>query len=82
MTTTWTVVVTEEADSWSKWQLGGSTSQATVVVEPRSWLGLAFEARDPLAGRRAIYDIDTALYDISQDNPHEFAEEKRALRRR
>jgi hypothetical protein len=75
VTTTWTFVVTEEADTWSKWQLGGSTWQATVVVEPRRWLGLAFEARDRVSDRRATYDIDTDLYDISQDKQREFAEE-------
>jgi hypothetical protein len=75
VTTTWTVVVTEEADTWSKWRLGGSTWQATVVVEPRRWLGLAFEARGRVPGRRATYDIDTDLYDISQDKQREFAEE-------
>lgn len=75
VTTTWTVVVTEEADTWSKWRLGGSTWQVTVVVEPQRWLGLAFEARDAVTGRRATYDIDTDLYDISQDKQREFAEE-------
>jgi hypothetical protein len=75
VTTSWTVVVTEQAGTWSKWQLGGSTWQATVTVEPRCWLGLTFEARDPAAGRRATYDIDTDLYDISQDEQREFAEE-------
>jgi len=74
-TTPWTVVVTEVADAGSKWQLGGSTWQATVVVEPRHWLGLEFEARDPVTGKRATYDIDTDLYDISQDKQREFAEE-------
>lgn len=69
-TTTWKVV-TEE----TKWQLGGATWQATVVVEPRRWLGLEFEVRDPVAGRRATYDIDTDLYDISQDKQREFADE-------
>ena len=75
VTTTWTVVVTEGADSGSKWQLEGSTWQAAVVIEPRRWLGLAFEARDPAAGKCATYDIDTDLYDISQDDQREFAEE-------
>ncbi|NIH83813.1 hypothetical protein [Amycolatopsis granulosa] len=75
MSTTWTVVVTDEGDGWSKWRLGGPTWQADVIVEPRSWLGLAFEARDPVTGRRATYDIDTDLYDISQDNQREFADE-------
>ncbi|WP_020419003.1 hypothetical protein [Amycolatopsis sp. ATCC 39116] len=73
--TTWTVVVTEEAGGGSKWRLAGSTWEATVVVEPRRWLGLTFEARDPLAGRSATYDIDTDLYDISLDDQREFAEE-------
>ncbi|WIX99708.1 hypothetical protein QRX60_37495 [Amycolatopsis mongoliensis] len=73
-TTTWTVVVTETGTG-SKWDLGGSTWQATVIVEPRRWLGLEFEARDPVSGRRATYDIDTDLYDISQDGQREFADE-------
>lgn len=38
-------------------------------------LGLAFEARDPATDRRATYDIDTDLYDISQDKQRAFAEE-------
>jgi hypothetical protein len=76
VSTTWTVVVvTDEFGVLSRWQLSGSTWQATVVVEPRRWLGLEFEARDPAAGRRATYDIDTDLYDISQDKQREFAEE-------
>ena len=75
VTTTWTVVGTDEADTGSKWQLGGSTWQATVVVDPRRWLGLAFEARDRVTGRLATYDIDTDLYDIAQDKQREFAEE-------
>ncbi|WP_244162277.1 hypothetical protein [Amycolatopsis regifaucium] len=46
-----------------------------MVVDPRRWLGLAFETLDPVTGRRATYDIDTDLYDISQDEQREFAEE-------
>ncbi|MDT7723844.1 MAG: hypothetical protein QOI21_420 [Actinomycetota bacterium] len=75
VSTTWTVVVTDEIGALSRWQLSGSTWQATVVVEPRRWLGLVFEALDPVTGRRATYDIDTDLYDISQDKHREFAEE-------
>ena len=75
VSTTWTVVVTEEAGALSRWQLSGTTWQATVVVEPQRWLGLEFEARDPVTGRRTTYDIDTDLYDISQDKQREFAEE-------
>jgi hypothetical protein len=74
VTTTWTVVVTE-AGTCSKWELGGSTWQAAVVVDPRRRLGLEFEARDPVSGRRATYDIDTDLYDISRDDQREFADE-------
>jgi hypothetical protein len=73
--TTWTVVVTEQAGAGSHWQLGGATWQATVIVEPRRWLGLAFEARDPVSGRRATYDIDTDLYPIAQDEQRAFADE-------
>ncbi|VVJ18120.1 Uncharacterised protein [Amycolatopsis camponoti] len=72
--TTWTVVA-EEAGAGSTWRLGGRTWQATVVVEPRRWLGLEFEARDPVGGRRATYAIDTDLYDISRDEQREFADE-------
>jgi hypothetical protein len=36
---------------------------------------LEFEARDPVTGRRATYDIDTDLYDLSQDEQREFADE-------
>jgi hypothetical protein len=68
-------MVTEESDSSPKWQLSGSTWQATVVVEPQRWLGLDFEVRDPVSGRRTTYDIDTDLYDISQDKQREFADE-------
>ncbi|MEC3979618.1 hypothetical protein [Amycolatopsis sp. H20-H5] len=75
MTTTWTVEVTDENDTLSRWQLSGSTWQASVVVEPQRWLGLDFEARDPVTGRRTTYDIDTDLYDISRDEQREFAEE-------
>jgi hypothetical protein len=75
VTTTWAVVVTEEAGAWSRWQLGGSTWEATVFVEPRRWLGLEFEARDPVTGKRATYDIDTDLYDLALDSRREFADE-------
>ncbi|MEU4520660.1 hypothetical protein AB0F52_18410 [Amycolatopsis sp. NPDC024027] len=57
------------------WQLSGSTWQATVIVAPGRWLGLEFAAHDPVTGRRATYDIDTDLYDISQDEQRWFAEE-------
>ncbi|MEV7548083.1 hypothetical protein AB0N89_00495 [Amycolatopsis sp. NPDC089917] len=69
-TTTWTVEVIG-----SRWQLSGSIWEAAVDVEPRRWLGLAFEAMDPVTGKRATYDIDTDLYDLSQDKQREFAEE-------
>ncbi|KDN20145.1 hypothetical protein [Amycolatopsis rifamycinica] len=59
-----------ETDSW---RLGGSTWRATVIVAPGRWLGLEFEARDPATGRSATYDIDTDLYDISQEAQREFA---------
>jgi hypothetical protein len=75
VTTRWTVVVTDEIGASSRWQLSGSTWQATVTVEPQRWLGLEFEARDPVTGKRATYDIDTDLYDISKDEHREFAEE-------
>ncbi|GLY42611.1 hypothetical protein Amsp01_086340 [Amycolatopsis sp. NBRC 101858] len=67
-------VVTEDTGTGSKWQLGGVTWRATVLVE-RRWLGLQFEAWEPVTGRRATYDIDTDLYDISRDAHREFAEE-------
>ncbi|WP_410616663.1 hypothetical protein [Amycolatopsis sp. lyj-109] len=57
------------------WQLSGSTWQATVLVNPGHWLGVEFEARDPVTGRRTTYDIDTDLYDISQESQREFAGE-------
>jgi len=75
VTTTWKVVVTDEADTLSRWQLSGLTWQATVIVDPLSWLGLEFEMRDPVAGKRTTYDIDTDLYDISRDKQREFADE-------
>ncbi|MFB9927632.1 hypothetical protein ACFFRC_23210 [Amycolatopsis halotolerans] len=58
-----------------RWQLSGPTWQATVIVDPRRWLGVEFEARDPASGKRVTYDIDTDLYDISQESHREFAEE-------
>lgn len=73
-TTSWTVAA-EKTGTGSTWRLGGSTWRATVVVEPRRWLGLEFEARDPVTGRRATYDIDTDLYDIARPDQREFAEE-------
>ncbi len=73
-TTSWSVVV-EETGTGSTWRLGGSTWQATVIVEPWRWIGLEFEARDPVTGKRATYDIDTDLYDISRDEQREFADE-------
>ncbi|GHG14287.1 hypothetical protein GCM10017567_35010 [Amycolatopsis bullii] len=71
----WTVVVTDEVGALSRWRLSGSTWQATVTVEPQRWLGLEFEARDPVTGKRTTYDLDTDLYDISKDEQREFAEE-------
>jgi hypothetical protein len=73
-TTSWTVEVTE-AGACVKWQLSGSTWQAAVIVEPERWLGLEFEARDPVSGRRATYDIETDLYPIARDDQREFAGE-------
>lgn len=69
-TTPWTVV----DEGAGRWRLAGSTWQATVLVEPRRWLGLQFEARDPVTGRRATYEIDTDLYDLSQEKHREFAD--------
>ncbi|MFJ1765730.1 hypothetical protein ACIOD2_35760 [Amycolatopsis sp. NPDC088138] len=74
-TTRWTVAVTDEIGALSRWRLSGSTWQAVVTVEPERWLGLEFEARDPVTGKRAGYDIDTDLYDIARDEQREFAEE-------
>ncbi|MET9259427.1 hypothetical protein [Amycolatopsis sp. NPDC004079] len=71
-TTAWTVAAD---DASVRWQLSGSTWQATVIVDPRRWLGVEFEARDPASGSRVTYDIDTDLYDISQERHREFAEE-------
>lgn len=71
-TTTWTVVVD---DASVRWQLSGLTWQATVIADPRRWLGVEFEARDPATGKLVTYDIDTDLYDISQENQREFAAE-------
>ncbi|MGW7535346.1 hypothetical protein [Amycolatopsis sp. NPDC054798] len=71
-TTTWTVVAD---DASVRWQLAGLTWQATVIVDPRRWLGLEFAAQDPETGKRVTYDIDTDLYDISQDSQREFAAE-------
>lgn len=59
----------------SRWELSGSGWQAVVDVEPRRWLGLAFEALDPVTGKRATYDIDTDLYDLTRDDQRDFAEE-------
>lgn len=73
-TTGWTVVVTDEIGALPRWRLSGSTWQAVVTVEPQRWLGLEFEARDPVTGKRATYDIDTDLYDIARDDQREFAE--------
>lgn len=75
VTTRWTIVVTDEVAGSSTWQLSGSTWRAIVKVEPQRWLGLEFEARDPVTGKRATYDIDTDLYDISKGEQREFAEE-------
>ncbi|MEA5360168.1 hypothetical protein VA596_11530 [Amycolatopsis sp., V23-08] len=72
--TTWTVV-TDEIGDLSRWRLSGSTWRAVVDVEPRRWLGMQFEAWEPATGRRATYDIDTDLYDISRDEQREFAGE-------
>ncbi|MFE5507848.1 hypothetical protein ACFQ73_35110 [Amycolatopsis japonica] len=59
----------------SRWELGGSDWRAVVDVEPRRWLGLAFEALDPVTGKSATYDIDTDLYDLTRDDQREFAQE-------
>ncbi|RSN61558.1 hypothetical protein DMH01_17585 [Amycolatopsis sp. WAC 04182] len=59
----------------STWEFGGPEWEAAVDVVPRRWLALAFEALDPVTGKRATYDIDTDLYDLSQDRQREFAEE-------
>ncbi|MBB1154421.1 MULTISPECIES: hypothetical protein [Amycolatopsis] len=71
-TTPWPVAVD---DASVRWQLSGLTWQATVIVDPRRWLGVEFEARDPATGKLVTYDIDTDLYDISHDKYREFAAE-------
>ncbi|WP_162834297.1 hypothetical protein [Amycolatopsis circi] len=71
-TTSWTVVAD---DASVRWQLSGLTWQATVLVDPQRWLGVEFAARDPASGKRVTYDIDTDLYNISQDKYFEFAGE-------
>ncbi|WP_409185866.1 hypothetical protein F9C11_17125 [Amycolatopsis sp. VS8301801F10] len=71
-TTPWTVVAD---DASVRWQLSGLTWQATVIVDPRRWLGMEFEAWDPATGKRTTYAIDTDLYDISQAKYRDFAEE-------
>jgi hypothetical protein len=73
--TNWTVAVADRDTSASRWQIGGSTWDAIVVVDPQRWIGLEFEARDPVLGRRVGYDIDTDLYDITQDAERDFADE-------
>lgn len=67
-TTTWTVVAD---DASGRWQLAGLTWQATVIVDPRRWLGVEFAAQDPETGKRVTYDIDTDLFDISQESQRE-----------
>ncbi|MFD5247517.1 hypothetical protein ACFWIW_23455 [Amycolatopsis sp. NPDC058340] len=59
----------------STWRLDGSIWRAVVDVEPGRWLRLAFEALDPMTGKRATYDIDTDLYNLAHDEQREFAEE-------
>lgn len=71
--TSWTVVPTNDSAAASRWRLAGSIWEATVIVDPSRWIGLEFEARDPVTGRRASYDIDTDLYDITQEREHDFA---------
>lgn len=71
-TTTWKVTAD---DTSVRWQLIGLTWQTTVIVDPRRWLGLEFEARVPATGKLVTYDIDTDLYDITQERQREFAEE-------
>lgn len=71
-TTAWTVVAD---DASVRWQLSGLTWQATVIVDPQRWLGVEFEVQDPASGKRVTYDIDTDLYDISQESQREFAAE-------
>ncbi|SFO51047.1 hypothetical protein [Amycolatopsis rubida] len=70
-TTAWTVAAD---DASVRWRLSGLTWQATVIVD-RRWLGVEFEARDPATGKLVTYDIDTDLYDISQEGQREFAAE-------
>ncbi|WP_432855144.1 hypothetical protein ACQPXB_21745 [Amycolatopsis sp. CA-161197] len=69
-----TVVNPDETGALSRWQLSGLNWKAIVTVEPQRWLGLEFETRNPVTGKRATYDIDTDLYDISKDENREFSE--------
>ncbi|MBE1577132.1 hypothetical protein ACFORH_08140 [Amycolatopsis roodepoortensis] len=59
----------------STWGFGGPEWEAVVDVVPHRWLALAFEALDPVTGKRATYDIDTDLYDLTRDDQRGFAEE-------
>ncbi|MEU4674695.1 hypothetical protein AB0F91_43805 [Amycolatopsis sp. NPDC023774] len=75
-TTRWAVTAANaEVGALSRWQLSGLNWRAIVTVEPHRWLGLEFETRDPVTGKRATYDIDTDLYDISKDDNREFSDE-------
>lgn len=65
--TNWQITATEDDGSASKWQIVGSTWKAIVIVDALRWIGLEFEARDPVTDRRLSYDIDTDLYPITQD---------------
>lgn len=71
--TTWKVVAIDNGNGASTWQIGGSTWEATVTVDPKRWFVLEFEARDPVTNRAAKYDIDTDLYDISRPQHNDFA---------
>lgn len=59
----------------SRWELSVSTWKAIVVVDPKRWIGLEFEARDPMMDRRVTYDIGTDLYDITANADRRFAGE-------
>jgi len=71
--TSWTVVPTIDSATASRWRLAGSTWEATVIVDHARWIGLEFDVRDPVTGRRASYGIDTDLYDIGQEQHRDFA---------
>lgn len=72
--TSWRIDRDGGADTGSRWHLAGQTWRVTLIVAPPRWIGMRFEARDPMSDRRVSHHVDTDLYDLASEHERAFAD--------